>query len=133
MKYGLPILVAGIAFAVNEHFDKILLGYLLPENIAKSEVGAYSACYKLSIHITLAVQAFRMGAEPFFFKQSTEENAPRVYARVMKFFVITLCMMFLFVLLYLDVWKHFIRNPKMWAGLKVVPILLLGIFYRHLL
>ena len=45
MKYGLPILVAGIAFAVNEHFDKILLGYLLPADIANSEVGAYSACY----------------------------------------------------------------------------------------
>src|SRR3970040_34652 len=43
MKYGLPILVAGIAFAVNEHFDKILLGYLLPEKMAKSELGAFSA------------------------------------------------------------------------------------------
>ena len=25
MHYGLPILIAGIAFAINEHFDKILL------------------------------------------------------------------------------------------------------------
>ncbi|MGL4383747.1 MAG: lipopolysaccharide biosynthesis protein, partial [Flavobacterium sp.] len=49
MRYGLPILIAGIAFAVNEHFDKILLGYWLPDNIAKSEVGAYSACYKLGL------------------------------------------------------------------------------------
>jgi O-antigen/teichoic acid export membrane protein len=43
--------------------------------------------------------------------------------------------MFLFVVLYLDLWKHFIRNPKMWVGLKVVPILLLanmflGIYYN---
>ena len=53
----------------------------------------------------------------------------------MKFFVITLCFMFLMVALYLDVWKQFIRNPKMWEGLKVVPILLLanmflGIYYN---
>jgi len=52
----------------------------------------------------------------------------------MKFFVITLCFMFLFVMLYLDLWKLFIRNPKMWDGLKVVPVLLLanmflGIYY----
>jgi O-antigen/teichoic acid export membrane protein len=52
----------------------------------------------------------------------------------MKFFVITLCFMFLIVMLYLDLWKYFIRNPKMWTGLKVVPILLLanmflGIYY----
>ena len=53
----------------------------------------------------------------------------------MKFFVITLCFMFLLVAMYLDVWKLFIRNPKMWVGLKVVPILLLanmflGIYYN---
>jgi O-antigen/teichoic acid export membrane protein len=76
-----------------------------------------------------------MGAEPFFFNQSKETDAPKTYARVMKFFVIALCCMFLAVVLYLDIWKQFIRNPKMWVGLKVVPILLLaniflGIYYN---
>ena len=40
----------------------------------------------------------------------------RVYARVMKFFVITICLMFLFVSLYLDIWKYFIQDEKMWVG-----------------
>ena len=84
MKYGLPILVAGIAFAVNEHFDKILLGYLLPENIAKSEVGAYSACYKLGLFMVLFATAFRLGIEPFFFSHSGNENAPKTYAVITK-------------------------------------------------
>jgi O-antigen/teichoic acid export membrane protein len=138
MRYGLPLIVAGFAGMINETFDRIMLGWWAPVssvNAAKAEVGIYSACYKLSILISLAVQAFRMGAEPFFFKQAEEENAPRVYARVMKFFVITLCFMFLLVALYLDIWKQFIRNPNMWVGLKVVPILLLanmflGIYYN---
>jgi O-antigen/teichoic acid export membrane protein len=39
MGYGLPILVAGIAFAINEQFDKILL-VKLPSDIATSEVGS---------------------------------------------------------------------------------------------
>ena len=137
MIYGLPLIFAGFAGMINETFDRIMLGWWAPVKTveaAKAEVGVYSACYKLSILITLAVQAFRMGAEPFFFKQSTETNAPKVYARVMKFFVITLCFMFLFVMLYLNLWKLFIRNPKMWDGLKVVPVLLLanmflGIYY----
>ena len=136
--YGMPLILAGFAGMVNETFDRIMLGWWAPaatEEAAKAQVGIYAACYKLSILITLAVQGFRMGAEPFFFKQSTSENATRTYARVMKFFVITLCLMFLSVMLYLDIWKHFIRNPKMWVGLKVVPILLLanmfvGIYYN---
>jgi O-antigen/teichoic acid export membrane protein len=135
--YGAPLILAGFAGMINETFDRIMLGWWAPvpsETAAKAEVGIYSACYKLSILITLAVQAFRMGAEPFFFKQAQQANAQRTYARVMKFFVITLCVMFLAVVLYLDVWKYFV-NKKMWAGLKVVPILLLanmflGIYYN---
>ncbi|MCH5715792.1 lipopolysaccharide biosynthesis protein [Niabella hibiscisoli] len=86
--YGLPIMIAGFAGMINETFDRIMLGWWAPvtsEDAAKAEVGIYSACYKLSLLISLSVQAFRMGAEPFFFKQSTSENAPRTYARVMKF------------------------------------------------
>ena len=68
MRYGAPILVAGIAFAVNEHLDKIILGLLLPDDIAKAEVGAYSACYKLGLFMVLFATAFRLGIEPFFFQ-----------------------------------------------------------------
>jgi hypothetical protein len=58
-----------------------------------------------------------MGAEPFFFKQAKEKNAPATYARVMKFFVITLCCMFLASgVLYLDVWKQFIFNESCYVG-----------------
>jgi hypothetical protein len=41
MRYGF-LLVAGIAFAINEHFDKILLEWL---DVSKEDIGAY-ACYK---------------------------------------------------------------------------------------
>ena len=138
MVYSLPLIIVGFGGMINEVFDRLMLGWLAPVSslkAAKTEVAIYSACYKLSILITLAVQAFRMGAEPFFFKQSQESNAPKIYARVMKLFVITLCFMFLMVVLYLDIWKQFIRNPNMWVGLQVVPILLLanmflGIYYN---
>ncbi|HTL08458.1 MAG TPA: oligosaccharide flippase family protein [Chitinophagaceae bacterium] len=136
--YTLPLLVVGFGGVINETFDRIMLGWWSPAagEVAKhAEVGTYSACYKLSILITLFIQAFRMGAEPFFFKQASGENPQKVYARVMKFFVITICVMFLVVALFLDIWKYFIKNEAMWAGLKVVPILLLanmflGIYYN---
>lgn len=138
MVYSLPLIIAGFGGMINETFDRIMLAWWSTgptETAIKAQVGTYGACYKLSILITLFIQAFRMGAEPFFFKQAQGENPQRVYARVMKFFVITICVMFLVVALFLNVWKHFIQNPKMWVGLKVVPILLLanmflGIYYN---
>ena len=138
MLYALPLILVGFGGMINETMDRIMLGWWAnggsPE-ANKELVGTYSACYKLAILITISIQAFRMGAEPFFFKQAQSDNAQKTYARVMKFFVITLCVMFLGVVLYLDIWKLFIRNPNMYAGLKVVPILLvanmfLGIYYN---
>ena len=136
MLYALPILVAGMGGMVNETFDRLMLGWWLPNanGFADEQRGIYGACYKLSILITLFIQAFRMGAEPFFFKQAEGENPQRVYARVTKFFVITVAVMFLAVTLFLPIWKYFI-DPKYWEGLKVVPILLLanmslGIYYN---
>lgn len=136
--YSSPLILAGFAGMINETFDRLMLRWWSPaptDEAAKVEVGIYSACYKLSILISLFIQAFRMGAEPFFFKQAQGQQPQRVYARVMKFFVITICFMFLVVALFLDTWKYFIQNETFWQGLKVVPILLLanmflGIYYN---
>jgi len=136
MVYSLPLIIVGMGGMVNEVFDRLMLKWWLPgTNIQRDvQVAIYGACYKLSILITLFIQAFRMGAEPFFFKQAEGQNPQRVFARVMKFFVIIICLMFLAVSLYMPIWKHFI-GPKYWTGLSVVPILLLanmfiGIYYN---
>lgn len=66
LKYGWPILFAGLAFGINEHFDKILLDKLLPPTIAKAEVGAYAACYKIGLFMVLYRTAYSLGIEPEF-------------------------------------------------------------------
>jgi O-antigen/teichoic acid export membrane protein len=130
MKYGLPILVAGIAFAVNEHLDKILLGKLLPENIAKSEVGIYSACYKLGLFMVLFATAFRLGIEPFFFSHSSSENAPQTYAVITKYFVILGSLILLGVIVFADVLKYLLLdNESYWQAMKVVPLIILANFF----
>lgn len=137
--YSSPLILAGFAGMINETFDRIMLGWWATaptQEAAKGLVGIYGACYKLSILITLFIQAFRMGAEPFFFKQAQRagQDPRRTYARVMKFFVIVICFMFLVVALYLDIWSHFIA-PRYRVGIGVVPILLLanmflGVYYN---
>jgi len=138
--YGSPLLIAGLAGIVNETLDRILLKHLLYDTLgevkAMSQLGIYGACYKLSIIITLFIQAFRYAAEPFFFAQAKNKNAPEVYANVMNYFVAVCGLIFLGVTLYLDIIKYFIPNSDYWEGLKVVPILLLaniclGIYFNQ--
>lgn len=139
MHYSLPLIIVGLAGMVNETLDRaFFLPKYLPYNLKQNNhlIGIYGANYKLSILITLFIQAFRMGAEPFFFQQANADNARQTYARIMKYFVIILSIMFLFVAMYINVWKHlFLRQPVYWEGLFVVPTLLLaniflGIYYN---
>jgi O-antigen/teichoic acid export membrane protein len=135
MIYALPLMVAGFAGMINETFDRILLPLLLPDkSIAYEQLGIYGACYKISILMTLFVQTFRYAAEPFFFSQASNENAKEVYARVMHYFVIICSFIFLCVMMYIDVVKHFIGEEYR-SGLKVAPILLianlcLGVYFN---
>ncbi|MCB9336336.1 MAG: polysaccharide biosynthesis C-terminal domain-containing protein [Flavobacteriales bacterium] len=138
--YALPLLVFGLAGIVNETIDRIMLKRMLFDTLGEketlSQLGIYGACYKVSIIITLFIQAFRYAAEPFFFAQEKEKNAKETYSKVMTYFVIVCSVIFLGVMLFMDVVKYFIPNEDYWEGLKVVPILMLanislGIYYNQ--
>jgi len=59
-----------------------MLKWWVPGNndYKETQVAIYSACYKLSILISLFVQAFRMGAEPF----SLNRLAPKIRNALMQ-------------------------------------------------
>ena len=121
--------MAGIAFAINEQFDKILLDKLLPHNIAADEVGVYSACYKLGLFMVLYRTAYTLGIEPFFFSHAKNENAPQTYAMVTKYFVIFGSFIMLSVIVFADVFKFLmIRDESYWVAMKVVPLIILANF-----
>ena len=129
-RYGGPILFAGIAFAINEQFDKILLSKLLPEDIAHEEVGVYAACYKMGLFMVLFRTAYTLGIEPFFFSHAGQENAKQTYATVTKYFVIFGSFILLSVIVTADFLKQFIiRDPAYWQAMKVVPLIILANFF----
>ncbi len=139
LRYGRPLIWVGLAGIVNESLDRILLKKLLPVDIGDYQIGIYSAFYKLSIVMTLAVQSFRFGAEPFFFKEAKQANAKQTYARVMHVFVLALTTIFLATAVFAEpIGKLFIRNPEFFEHPQwryLVPILLLanmflGIMYN---
>jgi O-antigen/teichoic acid export membrane protein len=135
IQYAFPIMIWGMAGIVNETFDRILLKHLIPESQHPMEqLGIYGACYKIAILMTLFIQTFKFAAEPFFFAQSEKGDAKKVYADVMKYFILVCAFIFLGVMMYIDIVMGFI-GEEFRAGVAVVPILLLanlclGVFYN---
>jgi O-antigen/teichoic acid export membrane protein len=131
MRYSAPLIIVGLGGMVNDVLSRLIYRHVvdLPQQQADHELGIFANIFRIALLITIMIQAFRMAAEPFFFNQSKSENAQRTYARVMKFFVIACCFMFLFIGLFLDAFKWIfitLANPRWAEGLEVVPLLALG-------
>jgi O-antigen/teichoic acid export membrane protein len=141
VKYAYPILLMGLAGITSEMLGRIALENWLPKDFYHNRsnmeaLGIYGACYKLSIFMQMSIQAFKYAAEPFFFSQASDKNAPDLFAVVMKWFVIACVGIFVLVSINLN-WLApiFIRQSAYLEGLIVVPILLLanmflGIYYN---
>ena len=136
MRYAFPVLIAGLAFAVNETFDRILLDYLLPEDIADTKIGMYSACYKLAVFMTLFATAYRLGIEPYFFSHANTKNPQKNYAHILEFFVAFGSVILLAIVVFADVLKpYIIRSEEYWEAMWIVPLILianlcLGIYHN---
>ena len=139
LKYAWPMVFIGLAGIVNETLDRTLLIRLLPDAEGSYQNGIYGAFYKLTMVMTMFVQAFKFAAEPFFFKQQDTKENRVVYADVMYWFIGVCSFIFLACMLFVNQLAHlFIKKQVFFddeRGLYVVPILLLanlflGIYYN---
>ena len=132
ISYSWPIMVAGFAFMVNENFDKAIQYYFINEG----DAGAYGGCYKLAVLMTLFVTAYRMGIEPFFFKQMQNENAKITYAKVTEYFTFFASIVAMGIIANISWLKTlFIPNKSYWTAIDIIPIIVIanlcfGIYYN---
>lgn len=139
LNYAWPLIFVGLAGIVNETLDRALLDKLLPKEEGLYQNGIYGAFYKLTMIMTMFVQAFRFAAMPFFFKQKESAENRQIYATVMYWFIGVCSFIFLACILFVEPLAHlFIRKKEFFEnpyGLYIVPILLmanlfLGVYYN---
>lgn len=137
-KYALPIMPAMLAVMLVENGDRIVLGYL-PDGAARAlygmtsedVVGIYGFNYKLGVAMLLVVQMFRMAWTPFSLQHARQEGAPQLYSRVLTVLMLICGAVFLGVsvllpsLVGIPAVYHYVK-PAYWAGLPIVPVILLG-------
>jgi len=125
LSYTWPLLILGFAGMINETFDRFILKFLLPQDIAKNELGVYGACYRIAMLMTIFTTAFKYAAEPFFFNNAGNKNSKTLNAVVMKYYVLFCLFLFLGTMMNLP-WIQFVISKQFRTGLEVVPILLMA-------
>lgn len=139
LAYSWPLIFVGLAGIVNETLDRNLLIRMLPHEEGSYQNGIYGAFYKLTMVMTMFVQAYKYAAEPFFFKQKEDEDSRKKYADVMYWFVGVCSFIFIACMYFIENLAHlFIKDESYFEdsrGMYIVPILLLanlflGIYYN---
>lgn len=130
--YATPIMFLGLAGVTNEMLSRAMLKYRLPNGFYEGmtsldALGVFGACYKLSVFMVLAIQAFKYAAEPFFFKGADNKESPALFAMVMNGFIVFAALLLLAVVANLDfIAGIFLRSDVYLKALPTVPWLLLG-------
>ncbi|WP_341226243.1 oligosaccharide flippase family protein [uncultured Arcticibacterium sp.] len=128
LNYAYPLLIMGMAGAINLTADRLMFRGLLPEGFyegfnTEDAFSIYANVYKFSIFMTLVVQAYRYAADPFFFSKMGEKNSPNMIALSTKWFTIACIFIWIAVSINLD-WIGLLIGSTYRSGLIVVPILL---------
>ena len=127
--YSWPLLILGVAGIMSQNMGQMIIPYLFrgAEEAARSMVGIYGANIKIAIVMVMFTQAFRYAYEPFIFSQARKsgEDNRQAYADATRYFVIFGLFIFLAVMYYLPIIKHF-ESPAYWSGLRVVPLMMIA-------
>lgn len=138
--YAYPVMLTGLAGMTNEMFSRWTLEWWLPENFYEGQtsmhaIGVFSVAYKYAVIMSLAIQAFRFAAEPFFFSNARDKDAPELFATVNHYFVIVTSFILLAVTVNIDLLKFLVGGDEYYEAFGTVPVLLsgylfLGIYYN---
>lgn len=128
--YAYPLLIMGLAGAINQTADRLMLTKILPEGFyvgltSDDAFSIYANVYKLSIFMLLVVQAYRYAADPFFFSKAEDKNSPSMLALATKWFTIACVLIWVGVSINIDL-ISLILGKNYRSGIVVVPILLLA-------
>jgi len=127
MGFGLPYVPSGLAYIVMDQISRFFIARM----IGNAAAGIFSACYKLGMFMALIVAAFRFAWHPFFLSTLKQKDAPRVFGRVLTYFLAVTGFFFLLVSVFLREIVHFrigsytLLDPDYTAGIGIVPIVLL--------
>jgi O-antigen/teichoic acid export membrane protein len=127
LAYGLPTMPGAISIMMIEIIDKPIMQRLT--NL--ETVAVYGANYKLGIFMMLVVTMFRYAWQPFYLQLAASDDAKRLFARVLTYFVFSGALIVLTLSLFIgDIVRiplpggRSLIPPDYWVGMGIVPIIL---------
>jgi O-antigen/teichoic acid export membrane protein len=127
LKYGLPLVPAGLASMLLSVSDR----YILQGLVSPSDLGIYSLGYRLGMIVqVLIIGPFTIAWGPFLWAVSSQNEAKAIYASVLKYFLAISLFVSLTVSLFAKEIVNLIAVPEYLNAFKIVPYVTISyVFY----
>lgn len=143
LAFGLPLVPSGLYGNINEMAGRLFMRHIRQADIDRlypgqgfdvlKLSGIFAFAWKLGVFGLLLVQMYRMAWQPFFQQRHKDPDAPELFGRVLRYFLIFIgygsvtLMAVLDKLVALPIGGHKpVITPAYWAGLGIVPGVLLS-------
>lgn len=123
--YSLPLMVAGVMGIASDFIDRQMILWVLPADIAQSQLGIYSATAKIAALMVIFRQMYTLGAEPFFLQNFSKSDFSKLNAAALKYFIAIGIIIFLGIALFSDIFE-LILGASFRVGIDLLPVLLLA-------
>lgn len=146
LKFGLPLVPAGLYGIVNDMAGRLFLGMLKQADIDRlypgkgydvlQLTGIFSAAWKLGVFGLLLVQMYRMAWQPFFLQRQKDPDAGDLFGRILLLLTLFIgyasvtLMTFLDKLVAIPIHGHPFIAKSFWVGLEIVPGVLLAYAFQ---
>ncbi|HOT96665.1 MAG TPA: oligosaccharide flippase family protein [bacterium] len=132
LRFGLPFLPTGLAIALLDSADRLMLERL--DSVAAA--GLYNAGAKVGMIMGLLVAAFRFAWQPYFLATSRENEAKKIFSRILTWMLAACLALFLLMSLFVDellrlrIDGYTFFGSAFWESSRVVPLIMLAsLFY----
>jgi O-antigen/teichoic acid export membrane protein len=128
LRFGLPYIPSGLAVIIMDQIGR----FFLDRMIGEEATGIFSASYKLGMFMALVVAAFRFAWHPYFLSTSKNKDAPRVFARILTYFLAAMGFVYLILVFFIDdlitirLFGVSLLGRGYGEGLAIVPVVLLA-------
>ncbi|MDR2684742.1 MAG: oligosaccharide flippase family protein [Prevotellaceae bacterium] len=131
LKYSLPLLLFGIVGIMNQTIDRLIFPFVAvsAENVWRSELGMYNACFKVAMVMMMFCYAFRFAYEPFIFAKKNSREDKDAFSVVMNFFVISTMFIYLVLIAGLDVLELILKKDFRTA-INIIPFVMITYFFQ---
>ena len=127
--FGVPTIPAGLAAMVTQVINRPIMQAIMGDEAT----GIFGANYRLGIIMMLVVTMFQYAWQPFFLQMAGRDDARRLFARVMTYFMLLGSAIVLGVSFFIDdaatvplLHGRSLIGRGYWSGLPIVPVVLFG-------